>query len=137
LRTDPRTATPKVPPTCRAAEIKADPTPLRSPVSRPSAALIAGGSATPVPMPPMVSHVAANPVPFPLPVNAAMISPTAATTKPMTTAIFGPALVEIRSPERATRRSHPTKPTSTSAPATMNATALRLPQPWSPASITP
>ena len=62
--TVPRIATPIVAPTCRIAEIRAEPEPLRSADKADSAAFIACGIASPRPSPNMANHAAANPVPL-------------------------------------------------------------------------
>jgi hypothetical protein len=50
-----------VPPTCRSAISRAEPTPLRSGDSAPIATSIAAGSAKPSPAPSTVIHAAAKP----------------------------------------------------------------------------
>src|ERR1700759_4721936 len=85
LRIVPRTATPIVAPTCRIAVIRADPDPLRSADSAPSAAFIAAGIASPSPRPATANQAAENPGPLVTLVSAPTPSPAAITPKPVAT----------------------------------------------------
>ena len=95
----PSTATPMVAPTCRIAEMSAEPEPLRSADSADRAAFIVCGMASPSPRPNAASHAAVNPVPLPHLVVAPNASATAMIVNPTVTRAF--ASVSGARPRRA------------------------------------
>ncbi|MNR29161.1 hypothetical protein D3C85_1465300 [compost metagenome] len=72
-----------VPPTCRNVIIKAEPTPLRSAESTPSAASMAAGSANPKPMPRLTIQMAVKPKPVVTSVKPPRPSPIAMNKNPV------------------------------------------------------
>ena len=94
---EPRIATPMVPPTWRTAWITADPTPLRSPESCPMAAFMDAGSAKPSPTPSALIHTAAKPYVVPIPVVAPTIRAAAMNANPSATVSLAPTARARRS----------------------------------------
>src|SRR6516165_2960733 len=80
-----------VAPTCRMAEIRAEPEPLRSADRADRAAFIVCGMASPRPRPKQASQAAANPVPLAILVVAPAARVTAMTVKPIVAKAFAPA----------------------------------------------
>ncbi len=103
LSTVPRTATPMVAPTCRKAEIRADPEPLVSADRALSAAFIVCGMASPRPRPNTANQAAANPVPLLTVVVAPNPRVTAMIANPTATRPFTLASGELGVPSAACR----------------------------------
>ena len=101
--TVPRTATPMVAPTCRIAEIRAEPEPLRSADRADSAAFIVCGMASPRPRPNTANQAAANPVPLLTVVVAPNPSVIAMIAKPTVTSPFTLASGALAVPSAACR----------------------------------
>ena len=99
----PRTATPIVAPTCRRAEIRAEPEPLVSADRALSAAFIVCGMASPRPRPNTANQAAANPVPLPTVVVAPTPRVTAMTVNPTVTRPFTLASGALAVPSAARR----------------------------------